>query len=222
MSGMYVVRGRVYVTAEGPTLEDAIRAYREAHDGSPDEWEYGEEEGDSIIAWCESCGKPIGAEDGYYFWGGDDPVETCLACGGDGDIEAKLIDENHALRARLTEADGSDHVEEGCRRKYPWGFGECDRPCCNPPKFVRTLVCTQCAMEDDVSIPCDSPGCENAAQWITAEQRAPTEGDGSPAEGEREMIPKADAWKYCVTCAVRAGRFVQGPDRAPTDEGTET
>jgi len=41
---------------------------------------------------------------------------------------------------------------------------------------------------------------------------------GSPAEGEREMIPKADAWKYCVTCAVRAGRFVQGPDLAPTDE----
>ena len=52
-------------------------------------------------------------------------------------------------------------------------------------------------------------------------RKALLKGDGSPAEGEREMIPKADAWKYCVTCAVRAGRFVQGPDRAPTDEGAE-
>ena len=44
-----------------------------------------------------------------------------------------------------------------------------------PPKFVRTIVCSACAMEDDEPIKCDSPGCDEAGRFITAEQVAPPE-----------------------------------------------
>lgn len=40
----------------------------------------------------------------------------------------------------------------------------------------RTIVCAQCAMEDDETFPCDSPGCDGQPRFITAERVVKTEG----------------------------------------------
>jgi len=80
---MIRVMGRVCMSAEGATMDEAIAAYRAAHNGaSPDEWEEvtspDEPAGGNIVAWCEGCGKPI-CDDEKSFHGED--FDLCEACG---------------------------------------------------------------------------------------------------------------------------------------------
>jgi hypothetical protein len=81
------VTGRIFVSAEGATLAEAIAAYRAKYEGSPDEWEVTEatqgeteQDGGSIVAWCEGCGKPICDDEKSY---SDGEYDECEACHGE-------------------------------------------------------------------------------------------------------------------------------------------
>jgi len=50
------------------------------HNVPDDEPAYGDDY--SVVSGCESCSRPILTGDKYFQWGGEDPVDTCLECGG--------------------------------------------------------------------------------------------------------------------------------------------
>lgn len=76
------------------------------------------------------------------------------------------------------------------------------------PRFVRTVVCSMCAMEDDEPLVCDSPGCDNTARYITAEQVA----RGEPSE--------PTGWVVVETCSLWAWPTIGSlhPARADAEE----
>jgi hypothetical protein len=75
------VTGRVFVSAEGATLTEAIAEYRAKYDDSPEEWEDADNgDGGNIVAWCEGCGKPI-CDDEKSYDGGE--CSLCEACHGE-------------------------------------------------------------------------------------------------------------------------------------------
>jgi len=81
------------------------------------------------------------------------------------------------------------------------------------PRFLRTIVCSACAMEDDEPLRCDSPDCDGQPRFVTAEQVV------TPAESTEALseIERYADWKR-LTAYVEA----QGYSLVPTQTFTST
>ena len=78
----YTIRGMVSAKMKGESLRELMDSWGARYGGYPDSFETDEGEEGGIIGQCESCRAPITDADSYYQWGGEDPVETCMDCGG--------------------------------------------------------------------------------------------------------------------------------------------
>jgi hypothetical protein len=89
-------------------------------------------------------------------------------------------------------------------------------------RFVRTIVCSACAMENDEPLACDSPNCDGQPRFVTAEQvvRAPQEGPrdtASEAKTERCRLCEKyleGLWAHSVDglCILCRGAWATEPE----------
>jgi len=78
----YTVSGMVHAELTGASLEVLLDAWASRHGGHPEGFVTSDGEGGWVIGRCEDCMAVITDADSYYQWGGKDPVETCMDCGG--------------------------------------------------------------------------------------------------------------------------------------------